>query len=145
SGEQRRWTEAGYTRVPYWVYTDPEIYRLEQERIFQGPNWSYVALEAELPNPGDWKTSSIGDKPVIVTRALDNSVHVLATRCAHRGAQVCQAHRGHSKELMCPYHQWTYDLTGKLIGVPFRRGYRNKGGMPEDFRLEDHRMDRLQT
>src|SRR5437667_5902077 len=64
----RTWPREGVTRVPYWVYLDPDIYRIEQEKIFRGPTWNYVGLDAELPNPGDYKTTSIGDSPVIVTR-----------------------------------------------------------------------------
>jgi salicylate 5-hydroxylase large subunit len=57
--------------------------------------------------------------------------------------QVCNAARGTTKEFVCPYHQWTYDLSGNLLGVPFRRGYRGQGGMPADFRTEDHGLQRL--
>jgi anthranilate 1,2-dioxygenase large subunit len=55
------------SRIPYRVYNSPEIYRLEQERIFRGPVWSFVALEAEIPNPCDYKGTSVGDTPVVVT------------------------------------------------------------------------------
>jgi salicylate 5-hydroxylase large subunit len=68
---------------------------------------------------------------------------VLVNRCAHRSMQLCTANRGAVKEFTCPYHQWTYDLEGKLLGVPFRRGYKGQGGMPEDFRPEEHGLERL--
>ncbi len=68
---------------------------------------------------------------------------MLLNRCAHRGVEFCQAAHGNAREFMCPYHQWTYDLAGKLIGVPFRRGVRQQGGMPADFRLEEHGLTRL--
>jgi len=57
--------------------------------------------------------------------------------------QVCTANRGSAKELVCPYHQWTYDLAGNLLGLPFHRGYRGQGGMPSDFRPEEHGLRRL--
>jgi salicylate 5-hydroxylase large subunit len=57
--------------------------------------------------------------------------------------QFCTAARGTAKEFVCPYHQWTYDLSGNLLGVPFRRGYRGQGGMPADFRPEEHGLQRL--
>ena len=63
------WPREDYSRIPFWLYHDPEVYRQEQERIFKGRAWSYVALEAELPNPGDFRTTFIGDTPVIVARA----------------------------------------------------------------------------
>jgi len=71
---------------------------------------------------------------------------VMANRCAHRGAQICQALDGHAGEaLMCPYHQWTYSLEGDLIGVPFRRGYKGKGGFPADFDMSRHGLNKLKV
>lgn len=129
--------------MPFWVYSDPAIYEREQACIFGGASWSYVGLSAELPRPGDFKRSCIGDKPVVVTRDRAGQPHVLVNRCAHRGVQFCQTNFGNAPEFMCPYHQWTYDLQGNLIGVPFRRGLRKQGGMPADFRLEDHALQQL--
>src|SRR5262249_59999692 len=73
-----------YSRIPYWLYRDEEIYRLEQERIFKGPTWSFVGLEAEIPNPGDFRTNYIGETPIIVNRALDETLHIIVNRCAHK-------------------------------------------------------------
>jgi len=139
----RHWPKEGLTRVPYWLYSDPEIYAREQERIFHGPSWSYVALEAEIPNAGDFKRTFIGDKSVVVLRDAAGGVTVVENRCAHRGVQFCQRHLGNNAEIMCPYHQWTYDLTGKLIGVPFRRGIKGQGGMPDGFDPANHGLNRL--
>jgi salicylate 5-hydroxylase large subunit len=139
------WPSAGTTRLPYRVYSDPAIYAREQERIFCGPTWNYVALEAEIPNPGDFKRSFVGERSVVILRGHDSAVHVVENRCAHRGAQFCQAHLGNMREIMCPYHQWTYDLSGTLIGVPFRRGVKGQGGMPPDFKLEEHGLRRLRV
>ena len=55
-------------RVPYKVYSSDEIYALEQERIYRGPTWSFLGLEAEIPNPGDYKSTFVGDTPVVMTR-----------------------------------------------------------------------------
>ena len=52
--------------MPYWVFQTAETYRKEQERIFQGPCWHYLALEVELPEPGDFRTTKIGETPVVV-------------------------------------------------------------------------------
>src|SRR5215469_17651558 len=81
------------SRIPYRVYSSPEIYQLEQERIFRGPVWSFVALEAEIPNPCDYKTTFVGDAPIVVTRNADSSLSAWVNRCAHRGAMVCRAER----------------------------------------------------
>jgi salicylate 5-hydroxylase large subunit len=139
----RQWPAAGPSRVPNWVYTDPDIFAREQERIFGGPSWLYVCLDAEIPNPGDFTRSRLGTREVVAVRGTDGAVNVLVNRCAHRSMQVCSANRGTVKEFTCPYHQWTYDLEGRLLGVPFRRGYRGQGGMPEDFRPEEHGLERL--
>jgi salicylate 5-hydroxylase large subunit len=139
----RHWPAAGPSRVPNWVYTDPDIFAREQERIFEGPSWLYVCLDAEIPNPGDFTRSRLGRREVVAVRGNDGAVRVLLNSCAHRSMQVCGANRGTAKEFICPYHQWTYDLEGKLLGVPFRRGFRGQGGMPEDFRPDEHGLQQL--
>ena len=78
-------------------------------------------------------------------RDRDGAVRVVVNRCAHRGVQFCQRNFGNATEFMCPYHQWTYDLKGNLIGVPFRRGLRKQGGMPADFELEEHALQTLRV
>ena len=143
NGATRAWPREGISRVPYWVYTDPDLYAREQERIFRGPYWSYVGLECEIPKPGDYKRTFIGDRSVLVMRDKDGSIGAVENRCAHRGMQLCQEHLGNKPEIMCPYHQWTYDLKGDLIGVPFRRGVKGNGGMPADFELADHGLRKL--
>src|SRR6266478_9459588 len=142
-GARHVWPQEGISRIPYWIYSDPEIYAREQERIFCGPSWNYVALEAELPRSGDFKRTFIGEKPVVVVRDQQGSINVVENRCAHRGVQFCQRHLGNAVEFMCPYHQWTYDLKGNLIGVPFKRGVAGKGGMPRSFNQADHGLTRL--
>jgi len=137
------WPEEGLRRIPDWVYTDTAIYEREVERIFHGRTWNFVALECEIPNPGDYIRSHVGPTPVVVSRAGDGTIHVFENRCVHRAAEFCRTLFGNAKEFVCPYHQWTYDLKGSLIGVPFRRGVGGKGGMPGDFRNADHGLRRL--
>jgi anthranilate 1,2-dioxygenase large subunit len=137
------WPAEGLNLVPDWVYTSPEIYERELERIFHGRCWNFVALEAEIPEPGSFKRSFVGPTPVIVARDRDGSIHVFENRCAHRGAELCRPATGKAKEFVCPYHQWTYDLAGNLTAVPFRRGLQKQGGMPADFKLEEHGLLKL--
>ena len=139
------WPDAGLTVIPDWVYTSAEIYAHEVERIFHGRTWNYVALEAEVPTPGSYKRSNVGPTPVVVTRAEDGSIHVIENRCAHRAAEFCRSHRGETKDFVCPYHQWSYDLKGNLMGVPFRRGVDKKGGMPADFNPAAHGLKKLKV
>ena len=70
-GADLKWPAAGLTEVPDWIYTSPEVYQREVERIFHGPTWNYVALEAEIPKPGDYKRSYVGPTPVVVARDAD--------------------------------------------------------------------------
>lgn len=137
------WPEQGLDFIPDWVYTSQAVYAREMERIFQGDTWNFVALECEIPNSGDYKRSYVGAIPVIVARAEDNSINVFENRCAHRGAEFCRSSQGNTKEFVCPYHQWSYTLKGDLQGVPFKRGANKEGGMPRDFRNEDHGLRKL--
>lgn len=141
----RTWPRGNFSRVPGWLYSDADIYALELERIFYGPHWSYVGLEVELPQPRSFKTTQIGERGVIVTRDRDGAIHVVENRCAHRGVRFCRARSGTARSLQCPYHQWNYALDGRLIGLPFRNGVKGEGGMPDDFRLENNGLTRLQT
>ncbi len=140
-----KWPAEGLTRVPNQVYTDPAIYAAEQERIFRGPTWQFVGLEAEIPNAGDFKRDFIGDTPVIVVRDRDGGVNVLENRCAHRGALVCLKERGNARSLNCVYHSWNYSLKGDLIGVAFERGVQGKGGMPDGFEKSHHGLRKLRV
>jgi salicylate 5-hydroxylase large subunit len=140
---ERAWPASGTNRVPYWLYSDPAIYAREQERIFHGPGWAYVGLAAEVPAPGDFRRAWFGSDPVVMVRAKDGAVNVLPNRCAHRGVQFCREASGTTTSFTCPYHQWNYDLSGRLLGVPFRKGVNGKGGMPSDFRPVEHGLDRL--
>jgi len=64
-------------------------------------------------------------------------------RCAHRGALVCRELKGNVQTHTCVYHQWSFDAKGDLVGVPFRRGIAGKGGYPQDFKLEEHSLQKL--
>ena len=130
-------------QVPDWVYTDQRIYEREQERIFFGRHWNFVGLECEVPKPGDYIRSYVGAVPVVVTRDMDNGVHVFENRCAHRGAEYCREYRGNTERFVCPYHNWTYDLAGDLVAVPFRRGVKGKGGMPPGFDMAEYGLRRF--
>ena len=111
----------------------------EQRRIFQGPNWHYLALEVELAEAGDFLTTQVGDTPVIVTRDTDNEIYAFENRCAHRGALICLENRGkHRKDFSCVYHAWNYDPQGNLTGVAFKDGVKGKGGMSDTFKMEQH-------
>lgn len=102
------------------IHFDPDVYQQEQERVF-GRTWLVVGHEDMIRNRGDYVTNYMGEVPVIVARGDDGNVRVLVNRCAHRGTQVCLFDRGNTRAFTCSYHGWTYDLAGKLIGVPLER------------------------
>jgi salicylate 5-hydroxylase large subunit len=141
----RQWPEAGATRVPFWAYRDPEVYQREIELVFCGASWAYVGLSVEIPRPGDFKQVSIGDRPLVMSRDGDGQIHVFENRCAHRGVKFCREPWGNTKTFTCPYHLWSYDLKGNLRGVPFQRGLKGQGGMPEDFDRTAHGLTELRV
>jgi salicylate 5-hydroxylase large subunit len=141
----RHWPAEGVTRVPFWAYSDPQVYEQEMSRIFCGESWAYVGLEVEIPHAGDFKQVTIGDRPVVMVRDEAGDVHVFVNRCAHRGVKFCRVPSGHVQRFTCPYHQWTYDLQGRLRGVPFHRGLKHQGGMPADFSREAYGLEALQV
>jgi anthranilate 1,2-dioxygenase large subunit/terephthalate 1,2-dioxygenase oxygenase component alpha subunit len=132
----RTWPPEGATRVPYWVYQDPDLYQEEQSRIFRGPTWSYLCLEAELDGPKSFLTTFVGDMPVVVARDPNGELHAFENRCAHRGALICMQARGSAERFTCIYHNWTYDHAGNLASVAFRKGIAGKGGMPAEAKPE---------
>lgn len=142
---RREWPEGSVTRVPFWVYQDPEVQRLEQRRIFEGPTWNYLCLESEVASPGDYRTTFVGEMPVIVVRDADGEVYAFENRCAHRGALIALEDEGNAKDFQCVYHAWTYDRQGNLKGVAFKDGVNGKGGMPKSFRMEEHGPRKLYT
>jgi anthranilate 1,2-dioxygenase large subunit/terephthalate 1,2-dioxygenase oxygenase component alpha subunit len=125
------------------VYSDRDLYDREQRCIFQGDTWSYLCLEAELPEANTWRTSSLGEMPVVVTRDGDGRIRAFENRCAHRGALICLKQQGQDRRLTCVYHNWTYDLEGNLHGIAFRRGIGGKGGMPESCKPEEQAPRKL--
>jgi len=118
------------------IYTDPKIFDLEMERIFN-TTWVYLAHASEITQEGDYKTTMLGRHPVIVSRLSDGSITALINRCRHRGPTLCQHDTGNSKFFRCPYHAWTYDNSGKLIGVPLPQGYGS------DFKKEDYGLAKV--
>ena len=100
------------------VYGDAEVYEAEQRRIF-GRCWQFVGHESQVPEPGDFVQSRMGEERVLLTRALDGSLHVLVNSCSHRGTELCAVERGNAPVLSCPYHAWSFSLDGSLHRIPF--------------------------
>ena len=129
-----QWPAEGLTRVPYWVYSDRDIYEEEQARIFRGPTWSFLCLEAELPGPNSYRRSNLGAMPVVVTRDKDGTLHAFENRCAHRGSLLVLNESGEARDIICVYHNWSYDLSRqphrRRVPQGARRQGRHAGAMP---------------
>jgi nitrite reductase/ring-hydroxylating ferredoxin subunit len=118
--------DARRRRLSARVHSDPEIYDLEMDRIFTKA-WVFVGHESEIPNSGDYMLRKIGEDPVIVTRDDTGAIQVLLNVCSHRGMQVCRSDYGNAAAFSCPYHGFTYDGTGQLVGIPYEKHYYGEG------------------
>ncbi|HEY7065485.1 MAG TPA: Rieske 2Fe-2S domain-containing protein [Chloroflexota bacterium] len=100
------------------VFSDDAIYWRELERIY-ARCWLFLAHDSQLPNPGDYVTTTMGEDSVIVCRDPRGRVRAFLNTCRHRGNKVCQFERGNAVTFTCGYHGWSYNTEGKLSGVPF--------------------------
>ena len=99
------------------IFVDKDIYEHEQEQIF-AKCWLFIGHECQIPNPGDYVTTYMGEDPVILWRDLGGKIRAFLNMCRHRGNRICRSDGGNAKSLMCSYHGWTYDCQGKLTSVP---------------------------
>ncbi len=109
------------------VYINDEVFDLEIEHLFRN-TWVYVGHVSQVPNKGDYFTTTIANQPLIMVRHSDDTIKILENRCAHRGVElVAQTHGNTGRTFSCPYHAWTYKTDGSLIGIPVKEGYNNTG------------------
>ncbi len=95
-------------------YIDPDYFKLDMEMIWYR-DWLFIGHDCEVPRAGNYFTAQIGDYPVVVVRGKDGAIRAFHNTCRHRGHRVCTQEKGASAKLVCPYHQWTYDLDGSLV------------------------------
>jgi phenylpropionate dioxygenase-like ring-hydroxylating dioxygenase large terminal subunit len=132
SEEHRRILEKGLHdvqadwTVPAAIINDPGMHDAERERVF-GKSWVFLAHESEIPERGDYVVRYISEDQFIVVRDEDGEIRGHLNSCRHRGMQVCRAEMGNTSHFRCPYHGWTYNNKGSLVGVPAgREAYGNK-------------------
>lgn len=125
-------------RVATRIYRDASVFEEEMTRIFEG-TWVYVGHTSEVPRRGDYKTTTIGRNPVIVTHTDSGEICVLLNACRHRANAVCRQRSGSARHFTCPYHGWVYSNSGALVGVTESKGY------PPDFAAKLGGLIRFRT
>jgi carnitine monooxygenase subunit len=114
--------EPGIFRVPASNYIDPVRWQLEMDRIFQRLPLM-LAFSAEVRNPGDYKAMDVAGTPVLISRGTDGAVRAFVNMCSHRGSIVMREGLGNARRFSCPYHAWSYDQHGDLVGILDREAF----------------------
>jgi phenylpropionate dioxygenase-like ring-hydroxylating dioxygenase large terminal subunit len=109
-------------KVPARSYTDPDQFRREMDEIFLKVPL-LVALSCDVREPGEYLSYSVAGRPIIVLRGDDGRVRTVLNVCRHRGARLTEEHCGSARRFTCPYHSWSYDRQGTLVGVPGRDSF----------------------
>jgi nitrite reductase/ring-hydroxylating ferredoxin subunit len=110
--------ELEHGRISREIFVNEAIYQQEQEQIF-ARTWLFVGHESQIPQPGDYFVSCMGEESVILTRDSRGHIHVFLNTCRHRGMKVCRYDEGNTTVFTCPYHGWGYATDGRLVGVPY--------------------------
>ena len=113
------------TLISRRCWSDPDVYELEKRGIF-GKAWLLLGHESQIPEPGDFVQACMCETPIIVARGPDGRIHANINSCSHRGLPVCRADRGNAKSFVCPYHAWSYAVTGELQSIPQDRYVEHK-------------------
>ncbi|MCB5907765.1 aromatic ring-hydroxylating oxygenase subunit alpha [Streptomyces pinistramenti] len=104
--------------LPGPAYTDPGLFRQEQEKIFERL-WFCAVRGSDLGKPGAFRTVQVGGESILITRNRRGELRAFLNICRHRGARLCTEEAGEvRRSLQCPYHAWTYDLDGRLTAAP---------------------------
>ena len=114
--EQAGLVDTNRGQISREIFVNGDLYEREKERVF-GSAWLYVGHESQIPSPGDFVLSRMGEESVILTRDTHGSIRVLLNSCRHRGMRVCRYDEGTTKKFYCPYHGWSYNLDGSLARV----------------------------
>jgi phenylpropionate dioxygenase-like ring-hydroxylating dioxygenase large terminal subunit len=111
-------------------WTDAEVYQLEKQGIF-GKAWLFLGHESQIKNPGDFVQAFMCETPIILARDENGRICASINSCTHRGLPVCRADHGNTKRFVCPYHNWSYKVSGELVAIPQERQVINKPNKSE--------------
>lgn len=120
----------GHT-LPRELYVSEEAFRFDTQLMLKSV-WLYACTVAHVKNPGDYFIFELANNSIMIVRGRDNEVRAFWNSCRHRGARLCLEQRGRAARLICPYHQWTYGLDGKLLAAR---------SMAEDFAKGDYSLN----
>lgn len=129
------------SRVGRRAWSDPGIYELEKVGIF-GRSWLFLGHESQIREPGDFVQAYMAETPIILARGRDGRIHASVNSCTHRGLPVCRASHGNTRRFVCPYHNWSYDVTGRLVAIPQEGQVRRR---PDKSRLGLKPVPRLES
>ena len=100
--------------LPQPFYNDARFFALDMQEVFE-KEWLFAGMTCEIPSRGNFMTLEIGDNPIVIVRGAEGVVHAFHNVCRHRGSRLCTKEKGKVAKLVCPYHQWTYELDGRLL------------------------------
>jgi benzoate/toluate 1,2-dioxygenase alpha subunit len=127
--------DAGVFRVSRTLFSDPELFELEMEHIFES-GWVFLGMATQVANPHDFLTAHIGRVPVIAMRDKEGQLRCFLNACPHKGARIAAQHAGNAKLFVCPYHSWTFTSSGDCRAVKWEKAGRYGDG----FHQEDHNL-----
>src|SRR5215813_4837746 len=102
------------------IFVNEDISQQEREQVF-ARTWLFIGHETQIPNPGDYFVTSMGEESVILTRDSKRGISAFLNTCRHRGMKVCRYDEGNTTIFTCPYHGWSFGTDGRLVGVPYYR------------------------
>jgi nitrite reductase/ring-hydroxylating ferredoxin subunit len=138
-----RWVDVQSGIINREIFVNDEIYQQEQEQVFARA-WLFLGHDSQIPQPGDYFVTGMGEESVILTRDAKGVVHAFLNTCRHRGMKVCRYDEGHTAVFTCPYHGWSFSTDGRLVGVPYyKEAYhecldRSQWGLIEVAQLENY-------
>ncbi|WP_339652561.1 aromatic ring-hydroxylating dioxygenase subunit alpha, partial [Halopseudomonas pelagia] len=100
--------------LPQPFYNDARLFALDMQEVFE-KEWLFAGMTCEIPAKGNFMTLDIGDNPIVIVRGSEGIIHAFHNVCRHRGSRLCTKDKGKVAKLVCPYHQWTYELDGRLL------------------------------